>query len=187
MENKLIARRLIAGIFLIIATVPMFIESMRVINYSGTLYIPKSAEPLGAGGVFLSILSLAVGIFFCVTCKRRPVKWQEYTLAIIGVVFFVILGLLSHQDYYTDLTIWRWLFVILMCLGLPLKNGFKDMPFESKTRKEVTEKVEPTEPIKKEEFANSSTKELRDLKKLLDDGIITQEDFDKKKKQILKL
>ena len=105
--------------------------------------------------------------------------------------------MLPHQSYYPDFNIWRWSFIILVCLGLPSNHGFKDMPFQSKNKEEkptinglhssMDSQKSKNDITSNETENNSDLDDLRSLKKLLDDGIITQDDFDTKKKQILKL
>lgn len=197
--NKIIIRRLIAGILLFVFAIITWQESYRVAAYAGTLYIPKSAQGAGGTGLILAILAGIIGVIYAVTCNKRPIKWLEWSICIVAIVI-TLLAATENTKYYPDLNLFRWSFIILVALGLPLKKGFKDMPFEEKkdTRNveentnnnssSITGKplINSTkEAIKSEK--NSDLNDLRDLKNLLDEGIITQDDFDTKKKQILKL
>ncbi|MFT8558216.1 SHOCT domain-containing protein [Liquorilactobacillus hordei] len=197
--DKLIIRRLIAGILLFVFAIIAWQESYRVAAYAGTLYIPKSAQGAGGTGLILAILAGIIGVIYAVTCNKRPVKWLEWAICIVAIII-TLLAATENTKYYPDLNLFRWSFIILVILGLPLKKGFKDMPFEEKKdAKNIEENTnnnssnvitEPlvnntNDPIRPEK--NSDINDLRDLKKLLDEGIITQDDFDTKKKQILKL
>ncbi|KRM91464.1 SHOCT domain-containing protein [Liquorilactobacillus cacaonum] len=188
--DKLIIRRLIAGILLFVFAIIAWQESYRVVAYAGTLYIPKSAQGAGGTGLILSILAGIIGIIYSVTCNKRPLKWLEWAICIVAIII-TLLASTESTKYYPDLNLFRWSFIILVALGLPLKKGFKNMPFEEKinnnssyatTKPPVNNTSESISSEKK-----SNLNDLRDLKKLLDDGIITNEEFDAKKKQILNL
>ncbi|MFT8329615.1 MAG: SHOCT domain-containing protein [Oenococcus oeni] len=86
--------------------------------------------------------------------------------------------------------------LILVVLGLPeKKSGFKGMPFVKKENETIPEHKPEVETKKSTSKSKKNTKtenkndlnQLVELKKLLDSGVITQEDFDTKKKQILGL
>lgn len=149
-------------------------------------YIPAGAKGTGGAGLMIAIASAIIGIIFAVTCKQRPIKWVEYSISIISIIIFLI-AISQNTKFYGDLVAFQWGFFILVCLGLPFRKGFKGMPFKTRDESEPAPEQEAVASNSNSSNDSSNIEKLRDLKKLLDDGIITQEDFDKKKKELLKL
>ncbi|MFT8361452.1 MAG: SHOCT domain-containing protein [Liquorilactobacillus satsumensis] len=191
-ENKIIIRRLIAGILLIMMAAFCVYEAFTVINFGQEYNIQKMISA-GGGGIVIGIFAFIVGLIFIVTSKTRPIKTVEYSISVLGVVIFIFTGLINRGRFFIDLPYFRWGLLLLMSLGLPFKNGFKDMPFISES--EAKKKTVPVkQPVKKtvvqavkEPSKNEDLSQLVELKKLLDSGVITKKDFDAKKKQILGL
>ncbi|MFT8493533.1 MAG: SHOCT domain-containing protein [Liquorilactobacillus nagelii] len=177
-ENKIIVRRLIAGILLILMSIYCIYESNQL-NRVGSTNLSTSA---GAGYV-IGAYSFIVGVIFIATCKTRPVEWFEYTIVGIGVILLIAVTVSAPQKYFVDLKFFSLGLIIFMALGLPFKNGFNGMPFTSKIENDDSENAKDINSSKR--YISDDSAKLRELKQLLDDGIITQAEFDAKKKQIL--
>lgn len=145
-ENKLIVRRLVAGVLLIVAALWAFYDTnvfgRLLVFYKGTnMEVTVQSEE---GLVVMSgILGMIVGIIYVSTSKRRPVKWLEYTITGVAIVFLLISqsavdliagGIVSSIRW---LVFFRWLVFLFIAVGLPFKNGYKDMPFVSKKNTSV--------------------------------------------------
>lgn len=167
-NNKLIVRRLVSGILLIVLAVLSFVVS----NMNANLSLITHEDISALIGVYriLAIFSLAVGVFFCASCKMRPKKWVEYTISILAIILFILIPTTEYYSSSAYLMIFQWAFLIIMIVGLPTKKGFKDMPFQKKNENNLKTTTE---------------KQLSDLKELLDDGTITQEEYEAKRKKIL--
>ena len=168
MENKLIVRRLVSGILLIVLAVLSFVCS----NLNANLEMLTGQDIDALVGVYrlIAIYSLVVGIFFCASCKRRPKKWIEYTIAAITIVLFILIPSTQHYSTSAYLIIFQWALIIIVAAGLPTKKGFKDMPFQNKNENSLK---------------NATEKQLNELKEMLDDGTITQDEYDAKRKKII--
>ncbi|GAJ27540.1 hypothetical protein JCM15457_2543 [Liquorilactobacillus sucicola DSM 21376 = JCM 15457] len=191
MNNKLIVRRLVSGILLLVVSVYTFYRSY--VFYGVPAKFPNimdkelKASMNGNGNALLisGITVLIIGIYFICTCNQRPYRWIENTI-VFGYIF--IQFFCSYLIGVTGGTLepiskeLLGLSLFIIAVGLPFKHGFKDMPF-----------VKKGEIISKQKKENSSqeipviseARQLRELKKLLDDGIITQEEFNAKKKKVL--
>ena len=124
---------------------------------------------------FYAGLALVVGIIFLATCKKQPVKWFEYTLLVVILLFQPIVsrGLIDRGPLVFDGKLFVFTSIIQFCcylLGAPGKKGFKDFPFKSKD----------------DAHSEKSIDKLTKIKELLDSGAITQEEFDQEKKKIWK-
>lgn len=139
-ENKLIVRRLVAGVLLIVAALWAFYDTnvfgRLLVFYKGTnMEVTVQSEE---GLVVMSgILGMIVGIIYVSTSKRRPVKWLEYTITGVAIVFLLISQ--SAVDLIAGgiVSSIRWLVFLFIAVGLPFKNGYKDMPFVSKKKTSV--------------------------------------------------
>ncbi|CAD7483784.1 hypothetical protein [Lacticaseibacillus paracasei] len=139
-ENKLIVRRLVAGVLLIVAALWAFYDTnvfgRLLVFYKGTnMEVTVQSEE---GLVVMSgILGMIVGIIYVSTSKRRPVKWLEYTITGVAIVFLLISQ--SAVDLIAGgiVSSIRWLVFLLIAVGLPFKNGYKDMSFVSKKNTSV--------------------------------------------------
>lgn len=139
-ENKLIVRRLVAGVLLIVAALWAFYDTnvfgRLLVFYKGTnMEVTVQSEE---GLVVMSgILGMIVGIIYVSTSKRRPVKWLEYTITGVAIVFLLISQ--SAVDLIAGgiVSSIRWLVFLFIAVGLPFKNGYKDMPFVSKKNTSV--------------------------------------------------
>lgn len=139
-ENKLIVRRLVAGVLLIVAALWAFYDTnvfgRLLVFYKGTnMDVTVQSEE---GLVVMSgILGMIVGIIYVSTSKRRPVKWLEYTITGVAIVFLLISQ--SAVDLIAGgiVSSIRWLVFLFIAVGLPFKNGYKDMSFVSKKNTSV--------------------------------------------------
>lgn len=196
--EKIIVRRLVAGIGLIVWSLYSFYRSYTLSSFAnkystalGEKIIDSMIKNSNALLIF-SILILLIGVSFTATCNRKPIKNLDYSVVIIYFIVSAICGAMAGTIVPVTKLI-AFVAFILLILGLSFKNNLKkkekvDTINVDENSSNLTNKsliTDSTEPIKSEK--NSDLRDLRDLKKLLDDGIITQDDFDTKKKQILKL
>lgn len=196
--ERMIVRRLVAGIGLIVWALYSFYRS-----YTFSSFANKYSTALGRkitdsmiknsnALIIFSVLILLIGVSFIATCNRKPNKNLDYPIVIIYFIVSAICGAMAGTLAPITKLI-AFVAFILLILGLSFKNRLKTNEKEDtrnidKNSSNITNKsliTDTTEPIKSEK--NSNLNDLRDLKKLLDDGVITQEDFDTKKKQILNL
>lgn len=193
--NKLIVRRLVAGVLLIVTALWAFYDTTvfgRLLAfYRGTNMemVVQSEEGLV---IMSGILGLIVGIVYVSTSKRRPVKWLEYTITGVAIVFLLLSQTVVDLLTGGIVSAIRWPVFLFIVVGLPLKNGYKDMPFASKKASSITDVVSDHGPAETGSNKNDKTNmiddaDLRKLKKLLDDGIISEQEFNAKKKQLLGL
>ena len=122
----------------------------------------------------------------------------------------------DYSTYFNDLPIWTVIIVITVCVGLPNNYGFKGHPYidkegnyyhllknkwvklnkedinkptpffaNSKNTKDEKDKSE-TVPAKKKDVDSSLDQRLLQLKKMYDNNLISKDDYEEKKKAILK-
>ena len=166
LENKLIVRRLVSGILLILFSIVVFSESAQMLNISSSLgaHYSQIISTAAGSGFLLALAEGITGIIFTATCKMRPIKVVEFLIAI------VLVRDNQYANYFKDLLIFQFIFLILYLIGAPLKKGYKNMPFRNKNENSLKFTTE---------------KKLNELKEMLDDGTITQEEYDAKRKKIL--
>lgn len=192
MENNkpIIVRRLISGISLIVLSLYSFYRSYVFYN------VPKKYSDImdtklikfmirNSNGLFIfGVLILVIGILFAFTSNKQPLKWLEYSIAIVYFLVNAICGFVTGSELAPITKIIALLGFLMFTLGLPFKNGFKNMPFKaSKDNENQSSKT----PNKISVNDQSDLNDLVKLKELLDSGIITQDDFNKKKKKILNI
>ncbi len=78
-ENKIILRRLIAGILLILIYIYRLYESYQVTTWGQRFSISKMITA-GGGGYLIAIFGFIIGLIFTFTARTRPVKWVEYSI-----------------------------------------------------------------------------------------------------------
>lgn len=190
MENKVIVRRFVGGILLILASAYTFYRAINIFNmkakFSNVLDSKLLSQLDGNGRalILLGIIDLLIGVIYVLTRNKRPRKLTEYGIVVGFIIGGVLCGMLA--GYIEPITkMLAGTASILVIIGLPGKKGFKNMPFL--TKEEIKNGVVSTPIMKKESSNGTLTTQLTELKKLLDDDLITQEEFDAKKKQILKL
>lgn len=167
----IIKRRLVSGILLLVMVLfDLFMTFGYFTAYSVEGGVLNALS--GTRYLFFGIWAIILGIIYIVTCKRRPVKWQEITLQVVTIVL-MLLTYSSIAVGKPDNAIFLWtefIHIVLQVIGAPGKNGFKEYPYV------VTVTGNDSQAIDK----------LAKLKKLLDSGAITQEEFDQEKKKIWK-
>jgi hypothetical protein len=192
MENNkpIIVRRLISGISLIVLSLYSFYRSYVFYNvpkkYSDIMDTKLIKFMIGnSNGLFIfGVLILVIGILFAFTSNKQPLKWLEYSIAIVYFLVNAICGFVTGSELAPITKIIALLGFLMFTLGLPFKNGFKNMPFKaSKDNENQSSKT----PNKISVNDQSDLNDLVKLKELLDSGIITQDDFNKKKKKILNI
>lgn len=180
-ENKLIVRRLVAGIILLLLSIFEMVESYHVSAY-GQMINNTQFKGEGGLGMIIGAIAFIVALVFVFTSKSRPKKWVEITLAI-----FIVLGVVFNQmitnNTFIDLPYFGLINVIISCIAFPWsKKGYKGMPFISKDEKNEQNDVEPAI-----QTSSTTADEIVKYKKLADSGVITQEEFEAKKKQLLNI
>ena len=172
MGNKLIVRRLVSGILLILFSIVVFSESAQMLNLASSLgtHYSQIISAAAGSGILLALAAGITGIIFTATCKIRPIKAVEWVIVIIDVIVTFLVSTNQYADYFKDLIIFQIIFAILLIIGAPYKKGYKDMPFRNKNENSLKFTTE---------------KQLNELKEMLDDGTITQEEYDAKRKKIL--
>lgn len=176
----MIKRRLVGGILLlVVACWELF---MAYAYYHQVLFDSAMVEPsawainkdkaLCGSYLIYAVLAIAVGIIFLATCKRQPVKWFEYTLFGVMIVFYLLIAYMAPNAGTEGGLFGFTATVQFFCyvLGAPGSKGFKDFPFKSND----------------DAHSEKSLDKLTKLKELLDSGAITQEEFDQEKKKIWK-
>ena len=133
--------------------------------FDGSIKIKKGKKDLGRTIAMADIVSVTL---------KKPV------LTAAGCIHVQVLGAKTYSSvanvthYATD--------VNAICFRKPQYE--EAVSFKEELEKAVAAEKSTQMPVKAE---SSSLDDLRQLKQLLDDGIITQEDFDRKKAQILGL
>lgn len=146
----------------------------------GTKLGVETAVALGGDNIILGIGGIVSGIIFIFTSKHMPKRWVDYFASIFCTVCLIIV-LTEFPRFGAGPINWLIFIAILACLiyALPFsKTGYKNYHYSN---------VEASHSEKNNSTANSNLKEIKELKSLLDDGAITQEEYDKKKKQLLNL
>lgn len=175
MENKLIVRRLIAGIFLILLAILVMSESLKMANVSSLLggHSERVIMTASGEGVILSIFACITGVIYSATCKIHPNKIIECVIVIVDIIIILLVSTSPYLSYYKDLIFFQFAFALFIAIGAPHKNGYKGMPFKKSNMKS------------KKAGVNATKQQLNDLKEMLDDGTITQDEYDAKRKKIL--
>lgn len=174
--NYLTKRRLIPGIVMLI--VGLYIAYCGIsASIMGTRFGVGRAVSLGGDDFILGLAGIIPGIVLICTHNKMPHRWVDYSIAIIAAICFIIC-LTEFPQLGAGPFNWLTFLIILACLiyALPWsKNGYKNYHY----------------PNGKNDSANYSTdsnlEDIKKLKSLLDDGAITQDEYDKKKKQLLNL
>ncbi|MFT8329614.1 MAG: hypothetical protein ABF619_07515 [Oenococcus oeni] len=97
-ENKIILRRLIAGILLLLMSIFCLYESFEVDTFGQKLDIDKMVTAGGAG-YLIAISSFIIGLIFVFTARIRPTKWIEYGIAAVVVFIFLLNQLLILVNF----------------------------------------------------------------------------------------
>lgn len=168
-ENKLIVRRLVAGVALIVMGVLDAILNMFATAYLSNIKSPvpflESQFVLWA----LVIVAFIVEVIYIGYRKKhleRRLKWPIVIESIILMFLFSLYVPSRNVDVY--------ILMALLVLGLSFGQEQSDVKEEMKKSVEI--------PSKQTQGKNKNDlSQLVELKKLLDSGVSTQEDFDTKK------
>lgn len=144
---------------------------------------------LGVIGGILSLVCLCPYLAVCVRRLHDTGKSGKWIfLPLIGLVFFIpaIISAVSAgdiEDIFSSSLVW-----IIIGGLFSLVTEIILIVFYAKPSQAGENKYGP-EPLKTgdDEAKKTDAEELQKLKKLLDDGVITQEDYDKKKRELLGL
>lgn len=167
--------RIIFGIISIILGVVVLFQSLAV-SAAYSLANDSAGSSAGAAGLIIALLMVVNGIIFLVTSKKisTGIKITGYILGI-----FSLLLCFSAASNFSDLYIYA---VYIICATV----------FGNWEKKTLVQNDDTSTPDKKSVESVTSKKtdtadEIAKYKQLLDDGVITQEEFDAKKKQLLGL
>ncbi|MCD7137248.1 SHOCT domain-containing protein [Limosilactobacillus balticus] len=183
MQKELISRRLIAGVILALFAL-----------YTGYIGIQwcvagtqeeglESMVSIGGDLVILAAINLIVGITFAATSYMFPKKWLDITLVALAFLADLVCLIEFPQSEFSNATNWEMLIicVVLVVLAMPWSTkGYHNMPYNGK----ITVNTEANSAVINN---TDSFEQIAKLKSLLDDGAITQEEYDAKKKQLLNL
>lgn len=170
-ENQTNIRRIIVGAVEILLAFIIYNEANTASNVYA-LTNSNSGSFAATSGIMVAFACAITGIILIVTAKNNY-RWAFWLVLIITVLFW-LLGIMSSTKYFEDLAIFSWGYLILTGIAL-IKFGKKKANIQNETEKVATQERQ------------DSNQELRKLKKLADDGIITQDEFEAKKKQLLGL
>lgn len=173
--DYLTKRRLIPGIVMLIFGLYIAYCGVNASVIGSRLGVER-AVALGGDDVFLGLAGIVSGIVLICTHKKMPKRWVDYTIAIFSAICFIIC-LTEFPRFGAGPLNWVTFIVILACLiyALPWsKDGYKNYHY-------------PNSNAKLNASAESNLEDIEKLKKLLDNGAITQDEYNKKKKQLLNL
>lgn len=160
--------KLVFGIIFIIIAVFLFIQAMTV-SAAYALGGSSNGVSSGAGGIVTSLLMIVLGIIFLATQKKitKGIKITTWVLAAIAILICI-----GGADGFEDL----YLYAIFIFLG----TFFSNRPTKNNVQ---TSKTSNTKTVTNP--SSNTADEIVKLKKLMDDGVITKEEFEAKKKQLL--
>lgn len=191
-ENKLIVRRLIAGILLILFAFLVMTESFDLYNIGASFNNNTKLIAASGSGMLLAFAAGVSGVIYAATCKIRPIKGIELTMFIINCSVLGLVKTNQYIGYFKDMGLFELIFLILLALASPYKKGYKDMPFKKFNDKapngsdtSAASKSSDINTVPNSSDVTLTKKELSELKELLNDGTITQEEYDAKRKKIL--
>lgn len=177
-EPKNSTRRLIAGILLIVGAALLIIQSLGVFGAYAMGSISFGITT-GFFGLLLAAAMIVQGIYYIKTkCayKNKDLEWAWFW--VYGILAFIIFGS-GAPRYFNDLgNVWPIVVIVLWVLGYRWGQDQKDLIDNQKSKDEVQPQVAKTS---KQDTAD----EIMKYKKLLDANAITQEEYDKKKAELL--
>jgi hypothetical protein len=161
--------KLVIGLFSMVFFVIIILQSCAtglVNSLNG-----DTEDSSGTAGVILAIFMLVAGIVGVVTRKEaKGGKFAGVLYLLAAIIGFASLGT------FTDLVVWSSLSLIFGIIFI----------FSGILKKKPIPVLVDSSNIINESSSNASTKQkLVDLKKLLDDGIITEEEYSKQKSKVL--
>lgn len=164
----------LSSILVLACYIPSLAVSFRRLHDTGRSGLWHFAPFLGVVGFIPFIVLLAASGF--------DVEDESFYMEHIPALLFMLAGFLAIM------VLGIVVFVFLVSPSAVGTNKYGPNPFgEEKARPDSQIKESGVSLEKTPEIHHIDSEELIKLKKLLDDGIITQEDFDKKKKELLGL
>ena len=147
---------------------------------------PETVDGKAVDADFITLFKAMIGVEL--SPGTHTVKMKYTPPGLTNGLFLLVLGLAAIVlFYFYD----RKNNQTLALIRENRKKGIYELPYQDdpepeKLKKEKTEKKKQTEEkIKAEISADMVADELRKLKELLDDGVLTQEEFDEQKKKLL--
>lgn len=132
-------------------------------------------------GIIMAILLIAVGIVGICTCKKE-IRW-----GLLGITLAYAcsgwIGVEGSQNYYQDLGLYAFISFIAAAIYAVL---FLREVFLPKATATIEKGNASTEKVNKSADLDSAAESLKKYKELLDCGAITEEEYSKKKDEILK-
>ncbi|OIM34175.1 hypothetical protein ATX69_02410 [Oenococcus oeni] len=177
-EDKLIVRRLVAAIGLFVlaayylyAFIAITPNMMKIISLDSKLN--DFSDPGKLFGIYfveilILVVSLGIGITYLVYRNKHLTRGIEWTVVIISILTMFICSIFITGTNNVD----GYILTGLVVLGLSFDQSKKEKKVETKQTSEPKD---------------NNLSQLVELKKLLDSGVITKEEFKAKKKQILGL
>ncbi|SYW13067.1 hypothetical protein [Oenococcus oeni] len=183
-ENKLIIRRLIAGIGLLILDAYYVYITILGFGYLAKVNasIPETNKyELDTSTflisyfvqVFISLFLLFAGVTYITYCKKHLTKTLNTSIVILGIISMFLFSV-----YYSSKDVDGYLLMAFIILGM----SFSSM--QNKDKKTIEIKKEKTN---KSVENTTNLEQMKELKKMLDQKLITKKEFKAKKKQILGL
>lgn len=172
--NFLTKKRLIPGIIMLV--LGLYIAYCGVeASVIGTKYGVGRAVALGGDNIILGLGGIVPGIIFICTSKNMPRKWIDYFAAVFGAICLLIV--LTEYPRFGAGPI-NWIIFVIISVSL-----IYALPWSKKGYKNYHYPISDEQP----HLTANNLEEIKTLKSLLDDGAITQEEYNKKKKQLLNL
>ncbi|MCM1233866.1 MAG: SHOCT domain-containing protein [Ruminococcus flavefaciens] len=133
--------------------------------------------------VGISLISLGLFLFPSDKCKKinKVFVLCNFVFSIISMVASFVLGAF-HLKRFIELDYVQFILIIICTISYFICNGTINEVSLIKGNQVIGNSSEPKTTIKQ---AESSIELLLEYKKLLDQGVITQEEFDAKKKELL--
>jgi len=161
--------KLVIGIFSMVFFIFIVLQSCAA-GVANAL-IGDTEDNSGSGGIFVALFMLIGGIVGVVT--RKEVKGGYF--AGVAYLLAAIIGF-SSLGTFADLVIWS--SISLIFAAVFIFSGLLKKKVKPALVGITNESIEVSD-------GSSLKQKLTDLKKLLDDGVITEEEFTKQKSKIL--
>lgn len=137
--------------------------------------------------VVLMIVSIVALLFMYMQKKIKGIEYAAYAplapfvFLIINTIYVSAVASVDSTNWYYNWTI-NWMFFVVLLLHI-LASVFSLLTKFKKWEEPIQAKVD----MENVTLNTNSVEQVKQLKELLDSGAITQEEFDKKKSQILGL
>ena len=166
-------------------------DGSYVTGSQGDIYFSNMFEGNPVFGLIVVGLMFAV-IIMCVISAKSKAEHRDSilhsALPIVNFVFFLFFVAMGTQNaegcysdlLFTDIEKQPIVSIIYILLFISIVLGFVK-------RSKIIAPIQKTNPATLSQPTHSNAEELKKYKELLDNGVITQEEFDAKKKQLLGL